>query len=563
MRGKMSKRKSDRLVFVPLGGSNEIGMNLNLYGFGPEGREKWIMVDFGVTFGDASTPGVEVIYPDPTFIEERKADLLAIVLTHAHEDHMGAVAPLWPRLQVPVYATPFTAYLVRDRLKEAGLLGEVELHEVALRSRFSLGPFDLELVTLTHSIPEPNGLIIRTPVGTVLHTGDWKIDPDPLIGQPTDAKALDALGDEGVLAMVCDSTNVFTEGEAGSEAGVRTNLIDLIGQQTGAVAVAAFASNVARLQSVVEAAEANDRTICLVGRSMHRMMGAARHVGLFANAKAFIDDEDAGALPKSNILYLCTGSQGEQRAALSRIASGTHRYVKLGSGDCVLFSSRVIPGNEKSIFALQNALAGQGVQIITEKDHHIHVSGHPCRDELRQMYSWARPRIAIPVHGERRHLIEHGKLARELQVPHGFVPKNGDMIELSDAGAELVDEVYAARLFRDGNVIAPEGAGALRERKYLSFGGMLVVTLSVGNNHRLTSHPIVRLFGLPDPYGDDFARVLDELEELADQTWSALGRKAKQDLDEAETAVFRKVKRQCRNIWGKTPHIEVIVMGQD
>jgi len=559
----MSKVKGDRLVFVPLGGSNEIGMNLNLYGFGPRGREKWIMVDFGVTFGDASMPGVEVIYPDPTFIEERKSDLLAIILTHAHEDHMGAVAPLWSRLQAPVYATPFTAYLLRDRLSEAGLLGEVELHEVALSSQFSIGQFDLELVTLTHSIPEPNGLIVRTPAGTVYHTGDWKIDPNPLIGNSTDSVKLDALGDNGVLAMVCDSTNVFTEGEAGSEADVRQNIIDLVAKQKGAVAIAAFASNVARLQTAVEAAEANNRTVCLVGRSMHRMMGAARHVGLFANNKAFVDESDASTLPKSNILYLCTGSQGEPRAALSRIAENSHRHVKLGRGDTVLFSSRVIPGNEKSIFALQNSLAGQGVNIITEKDHHIHVSGHPCRDELRQMYSWIRPKIAIPVHGERRHLIEHGKLAKELQVPHGFVPKNGDMIELSDDGAELVDEVYAARLFRDGKIICPEGEGVVRERKFLSFSGMLVVSLAINDKLQMSTMPEARVYGLPDPYGDDFDRALGEIEDMAKKTWSKLKQSQKLDFSGAETEVYRKVKRMARSIWGKSPHIEIIIMGYE
>jgi ribonuclease J len=559
----MSAKKKDRLVFVPLGGSNEIGMNLNLYGFGPEGREKWIIVDFGVTFGDSSTPGVEVIYPDPTFIEERKKDLLAIILTHAHEDHMGAVAPLWHRLQVPVYATPFTAYLVRDRLAEHGLLDEVPLHEVPLGSRFSLGDFDLELVTLTHSIPEPNGLVIRTKLGTVYHTGDWKLDADPLIGSATDAKKLQQLGDEDVLAMVCDSTNVFTKGEAGSEAGVRENLIKLVGEQKGAVAIASFASNVARMQSAVEAAEANERTVCLVGRSMHRMMGAARHVGLFANAKAFIDEDEASSLPKSNVLYLCTGSQGEPRAALSRIAAGTHRHVKLTSGDTVLFSSRVIPGNEKSIFALQNALAEQGVEIITEKDQHIHVSGHPCRDELRQMYSWVRPKIAIPVHGERRHLIEHGKLAQELQVPHGFVPKNGDMIQLSPSGADLVDEVYAARLFRDGKVIVAEGEGALKERKYLGFGGMLVVCFAVDSKNRLRGIPEARISGLPDPYDNDFDQVLDEIEELAGSTWSKMNSKQQQDRNSAETEVFRKIKRYTRNVWGKTPHIEIIVLADE
>lgn len=557
---KNHNNNKNRLLFVPLGGSNEIGMNMNLYGFGPEGQEQWIMVDCGVSFGDASTPGVEVICPDPTFIEERREDLLAIVLTHAHEDHMGAVAALWPRLRVPVYATPFTAYLVRDRLQEAGLLGEVPLEEVGLSSRFTIGPFDLQLVTLTHSIPEPNGLIVRTEAGTVLHTGDWKIDPDPLVGETTDAKTLARIGEEGVLAMVCDSTNVFTEGEAGSEAGVRDNLIRLVAEQKGAVAIAAFASNVARLQTCVEAAEAAGRTVCLVGRSMHRMMGAARHIGLFANAKHFVDEEDAGSLPRDKVLYLCTGSQGEPRAALSRIAAGTHRHVHLGHGDTVLFSSRVIPGNEKSIYALQNALAGHGVHIITEKDDHIHVSGHPCRDELRQMYAWARPQIAIPVHGERRHLLEHAELARGLQIPHGFAPKNGDMLALSDRGVELVDEVYTARLFRDGSVITREGEGAMKERRSLSYAGALFVALAVDVDGELLSGPEVRCVGLPDPHDDDFTSILSGLEDVAMRTWEQMGQRARNDVAEVETRIYREIRRSAREIWGKKPYLEIIIL---
>ncbi len=554
-----SSNNKDRLVFVPLGGSGEIGMNLNLYGFGPEGREQWIIVDLGVTFGDSSTPGVEVIMPDPEFIAARADDLLGIVLTHAHEDHMGAVASLWPQLRAPVYATPFTAYLVRDRLAESGLLDQVALHEVPLGGRITLGPFDMELVTLTHSIPEPNGLLIRTPAGMVLHTGDWKIDPEPLIGAPTDAGALMAAGEEGVLAMVCDSTNVLTEGEAGSEAGVRGELIKLVGEQDGRVAVAAFASNVARLQSAVEAAEQNGRTVCLVGRSMHRMMGAARHVGLFANAKPFIDEEDAAALPKNKVLYLCTGSQGEPRAALSRIASGSHRHVKLGNGDSVLFSSRVIPGNEKSIFALQNALVSMGVAVIGEKDRHIHVSGHPCRDELRQMYAWARPRIAIPVHGERRHLIEHAKLAQELQVPHGFAPRNGDMIMLSDAGAELVDEVPNGRIYRDGNVLTPADGGALRERKKLAFGGVISMALAVDGAGRIHSGPEANVFGLAEPQ-DGFDAVIDALCEAAQKAVDNMPKRSRGDEQATENAVLQAVRRLAPKIWGKRPHVEVIVL---
>jgi ribonuclease J len=554
-----SKKREDRLVFVPLGGSGEIGMNLNLYGFGPEGQEQWIIVDLGVTFGDSTTPGVEVIMPDPEFIAARADDLLGIVLTHAHEDHMGALAAFWPRLRAPVYATPFTMFLVRDRLAEAGLLNEVPLHEVPLNGHISLGPFEMDLVTLTHSIPEPNALLIRTPAGLVLHTGDWKIDPDPLIGEATDAETLMAAGEEGILAMVCDSTNVFTEGEAGSESGVRDELIKLVGEQKGRVAVAAFASNVARLQTAVQAAEHNGRTVCLVGRSMHRMMGAARHVGLFADALPFVDEEEAAAMPKNKILYLCTGSQGEPRAALSRIASGSHRHVKLVDGDSVLFSSRVIPGNEKSIFALQNALASAGVNVIGEKERHIHVSGHPCRDELRQMYAWARPHIAIPVHGERRHLIEHAKLARGLQVPHGFAPRNGDMIALSQAGAELVDEVPNGRIHRDGNVLTPADGGALRERKKLAFAGVISIALAVDDAGNVHCGPEANLFGLAEPQGG-FDTAIEALCETAQDAVAGLRKRSRGDEQATENAVLQAVRRLAPRIWGKRPHVEVIVL---
>jgi len=554
-----SAKDADRLVFVPLGGSGEIGMNLNLYGYGPPGREKWIIVDLGVTFGDTTTPGVEVIMPDPAFITERADDLLGIVLTHAHEDHMGAVAALWPRLKAPVYATPFTAYLVRDRLEEAGLADQVTVREVPLSGHISLGPFEIDLVTLTHSIPEPNGLLIQTPAGLVLHTGDWKIDPEPLIGAATDAGALMAAGEDGILAMVCDSTNVLSAGEAGSEAGVRDELVRLVGEQTGRVAIAAFASNVARLQSAVEAAEANGRSVCLVGRSMHRMIGAARHIGLFAGAKPFINEEEAAALPRAKVLYLCTGSQGEPRAALSRIAAGSHRHVKLSSGDTVLFSSRVIPGNEKSIFALQNQLVSLGVTVIGEKDEHIHVSGHPCRDELRQMYAWAQPHIAIPVHGERRHLIAHAKLARQMQVAHGFAPRNGDMIALSQAGAELVDEVPAGRLYRDGSVLAPAGGGALRERKKLAFGGTISVALAVDGAGRVKSGPEANIYGLPEPE-QGFDAAIETLSEAAHNAVQGMPKRLRGDERSIEDLVLRAVRRAAPPVWGKRPHVDVIVL---
>ena len=557
----MSAQKSDSLIFLPLGGSDEIGMNLNLYGFGPEHDRKWIIVDCGVTFGDLTTPGVDIIMPDPGFIEEQGDNLLGMVLTHAHEDHMGAVAHLWRRLRCPIWATPFTAWLVRDRLHEFGLEDEVELHEIALDSRFDLGPFDIQLVTLTHSIPEPNGLAIRTPAGLVLHTGDWKIDPDPLIGETTDVSALTAMGEEGVLAMVCDSTNVFSAGESGSESGVRDELIKVVGEQTGKVAIAAFASNVARLQSAIEAAEANGRRVCLVGRSMLRMTAAAKAVGMLQHIQDFVDVTEAGYIPDDKILYLCTGSQGEPRAALSRIAEGSHRHVTLGPGDSVLFSSRVIPGNEIGIFELQNRLAERGVQIITEKDRPIHVSGHPCRDELAQMYAWAKPEIAIPVHGERRHLIEHAAFAKSLQVPHTVTVRNGDMVELrADGGGSIIDEVPAGRLHVDGNFIVPDGAPSMRERRKLSWGGQVVVALAVDEKGNLAGGPDIRAAGLPENELLSIEDFLDALTDTAERCFTALSGRSRRDPDHVEEEVRIAVRREANRIWGKKPMVDVMVL---
>ena len=376
----MKKRPDDELVFLPLGGSGEVGMNLNAYGYGPESNREWIVVDVGVTFGDLSTPGVDVIVPDPSFLEGER--LRGIVLTHAHEDHIGALPWLCPRLKAPLYATPFTAFLIREKLREAGVLDQVTIHEVPLGGTIDLGPFQIEMVTMTHSIAEPNGLAIHTGLGTVLHTGDWKIDEAPVIGRTTDSDAIKGLGDDGLLALVCDSTNVFVEGSAGSESDVRDALFELIGSlKTGRIAVGCFASNVARMDSVIAAAEAAGRRVFLAGRSMNRITSAAKHVGLLSNAQKFLSDEEAKRWPDDQILYLCTGSQGEANAAMSRVASGTHPVVKMGLGDHCIFSSRVIPGNELSIARLQDRLSDRGVRIYTEKDHPgIHVSGHPCRD---------------------------------------------------------------------------------------------------------------------------------------------------------------------------------------
>ena len=557
----MKARKDDELVFLPLGGSNEIGMNFNLYGFGPTHARKWIVVDLGITFGDQTTPGVEVILPDPEFAESIAKDILGIVLTHAHEDHIGAVAWLWPRLKAPVYATPFTAFLLREKLRDAGILDEVDITEVPLSGKISLGPFELELITLTHSIPEPNGLAIRTPLGTVLHTGDWKIDPDPLLGGVTDDDAIRKLGDEGVLAMVCDSTNVFVDGHAGSEADVRKALADLIKPLTGRVAVACFASNVARMDSVIRAAEAADRRVCLVGRSMHRMSAAARSVGLMSGLKEFINEKEAKHFPQDKILYLCTGSQGEARAALARIASGTHPHVNLGKGDHAIFSSRVIPGNEVPIRNLQNSLADRGVRLCTERDHPgIHVSGHPCRDELAQMYAWARPEIAVPTHGERRHLLEHAAFARDLQVPQTVSPRNGDMVRLAPGRAEIIDEVTAGRLYVDGGMVTPENGDALKERRHAAFNGVLMVTIALDGKGRIVSGPQIRSIG---PAGDaDYPldEALDDLARDAEQAVKKVPAEERAFDEIVESALSRVVKKGAFRIWERKPVVETTVL---
>jgi len=551
----------DELVFLPLGGSGEIGMNLNAYGYGPSDDRKWIIVDIGVTFGrEDSTPGVDLILPDPTYLVERRDDILGIVLTHAHEDHIGAIGWLWPKLQAPVFATPFTAALVRDKLKERGLLEKVSLTEIPLKGELTLGPFAIDFVTLTHSIPEPNGLAIRTPLGLVWHTGDWKIDPDPLIGETTDEAALRAMADEGVLAMVCDSTNVFVEGTAGSEAEVRDKLTELIAQCTGRVAVTAFASNVARVDTTLKAARACGRTPCLVGRSMHRIFAAAQSVGLLQDAPRIVEEEEASRLPANKVLYLCTGSQGEPRAALSRIARGEHRHVALREGDTVIFSSRVIPGNEMAIHGLYNMFIEKNVTLITADDHFVHVSGHPARDELKQMYAWARPRIAVPVHGERRHLLEHVKLAQELQIPEAVAPNNGDLIRLAPGVATVIDETPAGRLYVDGGVMIVAEEDALKDRKRLGAEGAVNIALAVSAKGGIVAGPNVTVRGLAMADDEDFQSALDELEDAAESAFDKLSRGDRGDDDLVEASLVRAVRKAADRLWGKRPLVDVSVL---
>jgi len=540
----------DDLHFLPLGGSGEIGMNLNLYGY----RGSWLMVDLGVTFGNEETPGIDVMMPDPRFIVERRNRLAGLVLTHAHEDHLGAVPYLWDRLRCPVYATPFTAALLRRKLADDGR-EQVPITEVPLSARFDVGPFDLELISLTHSIPEPNAIAIRTAQGTVLHTGDWKFDPDPLLGPTADEAALRRLGDEGVLALVGDSTNALRPGESGSEGDVRAALLELVRGCRNRVAVACFASNVARLQSIADVAELSGRDIALVGRSLWRIVGAARESGYIEPDAAFLNDRDAAYLPRDRALLVCTGSQGEPRAALTRIARGDHPSVVLEEGDTAIFSSRIIPGNERSIGRLQDDLLKRGVEVMTERDHFVHVSGHPCRDELVRMYQWVRPRIAIPVHGEHRHMVAHADLARTCQVQETIVPTNGTLIRLAPGPAAVVGQVHAGRLALEGDTLVPLDSPALKTRGKIAVEGVVVATVVVDRAGKLVAEPRLAAPGLYDP--EDDADAIADLVEALRRAVAAAPANVRRDDAALEEAVRRALRKAVRAGRGKRPVVDL------
>ena len=539
-----STKKADELVFLPLGGSGEIGMNFNVYGFGPAHDRKWIIVDCGVLFGrEASTPGVDLIMPDIRFLAERRDDVLGIIATHGHEDHIGAIAPLWPMLKCPVYATPFTARLIEGKLEEAGLSSSLRVREVPVGGTMKLGPFSIEFVSITHSILEPNLLAIRTPLGLIAHTGDWKLDPDPVLGEVTDSAAIEKLGDEGVLALVCDSTNALVSGHTGSEGKVRESLEALIGTLKGRIAVTAFASNLARLDSIAKAAKKHGRRIALVGRSMHKMVEAARDCGYLKDFPPVMDAVEAHDYPAHKLLYLCTGSQGEPRAALARIAEGNHPDVRLAKGDAVIFSSRIIPGNELPIYELHNKMSVLGVEVLTEQDHFVHVSGHPARGELEQMYRWTRPRIAIPVHGELRHMAEHARLAKSLQVPQALVPANGQLYRLAPGPAELIDEVPAGRIHMDGRVLVAEGEGLAKSRRALAHAGFIAITLVLDQKGRSAAPPAILTEGMPEPVKDAVRRAVDD----------TLERNRKAQPDDLMENVRRAARRAASEAWGKKP----------
>lgn len=541
----------EALHYVALGGAGEIGMNLSLYGH----RGKWLMVDLGISFADDTLPGLDVIMPDPRFIVERKDDLVGLVLTHAHEDHLGAIQYLWPRLECPVYCTPFTAAVLRAKLIEHGLATRVPINEVPLSGRFDVDPFALEFVTLTHSIPEPNALAIRTKVGTVIHTGDWKLDPEPPIGPTADEARLRAFGDEGVLALVCDSTNALVPGSSGSEAVVRRGLTELFARYKTRIAVSCFATNVTRLESIAAAAAANGRHVALVGRSLWRINEAARLSGYLQDTPPFLSEFDVGYIPRDKIVLICTGSQGEPRSALSRIASGDHPQVTLDAGDIVVFSSREIPGNERAIARIQNRLSGMGLEVVTADDAVVHVSGHPARDELSRMYELVRPSVSLAVHGEPRHQLAHARLAESCGVPHRLMPANGEMIRLGPGPAGVVADVPTGRMALDGKRIVPLDAGLMRERHRMIHNGAAVVTLVLNSRGELAAAPQVTTMGVVDETTEHDS-VLDSIDSVREAV-AKLSHADRLDDELVKQAARVAVRRAFNASHGKKPVTEV------
>jgi ribonuclease J len=542
----------DELVFAPLGGVGEIGMNLSLYGVGPESARKWLAVDLGVAFGGDDLPGIDLIMPDIAFLIEVRRNLAGLVLTHAHEDHFGAIIDLWPRLRTPIYATPFTAALLEAKRRSEPGAPEIPVTIVQLGQRFTIGTFDVEYVSMSHSIPESNGLIIRTSHGAVLHTGDWKLDPTPVIGPATDERKLRALGEESCLALIGDSTNAIREGRSQSEADVAKSLADLIAAAPARVAVTTFASNVARLRSVAIAAKSCGREVVVVGRAMDRIVQVARETGYLDDVHEFRGTDVYGYLPPDKVVALCTGSQGEPRAALARIAEDEHPDVTLTKGDRVIFSSRTIPGNEKAVGRVINGLIRQDIEVITDRTHFVHVSGHPRRAEMEELYSWVKPRIVVPVHGEALHLAEHASLARKMGVPDVVVCQNGDLIKLAPAPPGIIDEVPEGRLYKDGRLIVGAEARTVADRRRLSFVGVIAVAVALDERGQLVADPEVDLIGIPetDAGGTSFTEIAYN---AALETVEQLPKARLRDPDAVADSVKRGVRAAVANRWGKKP----------
>ncbi len=552
-------QNQQELVFAPLGGVGEIGMNLAIYGLGPEGRRQWLAVDCGVSFAaEEHLPGVDLLLPDIRYLIEERKNLAGIVLTHAHEDHFGALLDLWPQLKVPVFATPFSAALIEAKCAGEPGAPKIPVTVIERSSRFNVGVFDIELVTMTHSIPETNALILRTPVGNVLHTGDWKLDPTPILNDPTDEKKLRAFGDEGCLALIGDSTNAVREGRSPSEADVAKVIAELIASAPGRVAVTTFASNAGRLRSVAEGAIAAGREVIVVGRAMDRIVQIARETGYFEGLPEFRGADAFGALPPKKVVALCTGSQGEPRAALARIAEDQHPDIKFSRGDRLIYSARMIPGNEKAVGRVLNGLIEQGVEVITDRTHLVHVSGHPRREELEALISWVRPQILIPVHGEALHLTEHGKLAKRCGVKHVLQCRNGDLVRLSGE-ARVIDEVPAGRVYKDGALLVPADSRTVADRRRLSFAGAISVALALTQDGRLAAEPEFDLIGIPERDRDG-GFLHEAVEDAIVECFESLPKGRRRDPEAVAEAVRRAVRAAVAGRWGKKPMCHVHVL---
>ena len=545
----------NELLFCPLGGAGEIGANMNLYAYGKPGEHKWIMVDVGVTFADDTVPGIDLIYPDPGFIIDRKENLLGIVLTHAHEDHIGAIAHLWPKLKCKIFATPFTSILITEKFREKKIDVTDFLKIVELNGSINLDPFKIDYVAMTHSILEPNGLRIETPAGVVLHTGDWKIDENPLVGGNMDVKKLKKIGDEGVIAMICDSTNIFSMGRSGSEETVRKSLLNIMERLNKRIIVTSFASNVARMETIFYCAEKTNRQISLVGRSMYRIYKAARQCGYLKNVKEPIDPREAKNISREKIVYLCTGSQGEPMGAMMRISNYTHPDVFIEEGDTVIFSSKIIPGNEKKLYKLHNQLVKDGIEVISEENEFVHVSGHPNRDEMRDMYNWIKPKCVIPVHGEHRHLMEHVNFAKEMQVPHPVLVENGDIIKLSsDKKPEVFDKAPIGRLYLDGNISVEEDSQSIKDRKNLSANGYLEVTIMINSKGNIHNNPVISYRGLPIYDNEEFNYGLEYEIEKTSRSFKISSKQQEHNLIDALKIACRKFSKEKT---GKKPFTNI------
>ncbi len=554
----MAKNQRDELVFVPLGGVGEIGMNMGAYGFGPEKSRKWIVVDCGVSFGGPDLPGIELIMANPEFLEENADDVLALILTHSHEDHYGAVLDLWPVFDKPVYATPFTAAMLAAKRAGDGIVENVDVRIMRTGKPFEIGPFTLEAINVAHSIPESNSILITTPVGRVLHTGDWKLDPTPVVSAPTDVERFKAIGadSELPLALICDSTNALKDGESPSEAEIGATLAALIAEAPHRVAVTTFASNVGRVVSIVRAAHQAGRQVVLSGRSLHRIMGIAKELGMLEGLPTLHDQDAYKTIARDKCVLICTGSQGEARAAIARIARGEHPVIDLNAGDRMIFSSWAIPGNEREVIDIQNLLIDKGIEVITQNDALVHVTGHPRRDELRRLYSWVKPQVLVPVHGEATHLAAHAKLGREEGIPNVCEARNGDMVRLFPEPMAYPAEVRTGELYLDGLVLCTPEESGVKGRRRLSFGGMIIVSLAVNSNGQVVSGPDYVIEGLPETEDESLVELV---EDTVTNTIKSMPPKRRTDPDVFSSALFKAIRNEVNGFWGRKPNVNVFV----